>query len=86
MVLEFSDMTARGGLKPLYDGYSFRVIPKLGEIIAKDRNSYEYLVESIRQFPNQEKFAAIIRDCGFSNVKYRNLSFGIVALHSGWKI
>ncbi|MDE0113323.1 MAG: class I SAM-dependent methyltransferase [Albidovulum sp.] len=86
LVLEFSQFTGRGGLKPLYDAYSFRVIPKIGEIIANDGDSYRYLVESIRKFPDQDEFAAIIRDCGFGNVKYRNLSFGIVAIHSGWKI
>jgi len=62
------------------------VIPKLGEIIANDRDSYQYLVESIRQFPKQEVFAEMIRTGGFEMVKYRNLSLGIAALHSGWKI
>ncbi|MCY4459675.1 MAG: class I SAM-dependent methyltransferase [Albidovulum sp.] len=86
LILEFSHLAGSTGLNWLYDRYSFSVIPKLGEIIANDRESYQYLVESIRRFPGQEEFAAIIRECGFGNVKYRNLSFGIAALHSGWKI
>jgi len=69
-----------------YDRYSFNIIPPLGEIIANDRDSYQYLVESIRKFPKQEQFAQMIRDGGFEQVKYRNLSLGIAALHSGWKI
>jgi len=62
------------------------VIPRLGQAIANDRDSYQYLVESIRKFPPQEVFADMIRKGGFENVKYRNLSMGIAALHSGWKI
>ena len=85
MVLEFSQLPNQG-LQRLYDLYSFNVIPKMGEIIAKDRDSYQYLVESIRRFPDQETFAGMIRDAGFGNVKFRNLSMGIAALHSGWKI
>ncbi len=85
MVLEFSQMPTPA-LQWLYDRYSFNIIPPLGQIIANDRDSYQYLVESIRKFPPQEVFADMIRRGGFENVKYRNLSMGIVALHSGWKI
>jgi demethylmenaquinone methyltransferase/2-methoxy-6-polyprenyl-1,4-benzoquinol methylase len=70
----------------VYDQYSFNVIPVMGQIVAGDRDSYQYLVESIRKFPNQETFATMIRTAGFGQVKYRNLSMGIAALHSGWKI
>jgi demethylmenaquinone methyltransferase/2-methoxy-6-polyprenyl-1,4-benzoquinol methylase len=85
MVLEFSQLT-NGGLQTLYDLYSFNVIPRMGQMIANDRDSYQYLVESIRRFPDQDSFAAMIRDAGFERVGYRNLTFGIAALHSGWKI
>lgn len=85
MVLEFSQLPD-AGLQKLYDLYSFNVIPRMGQVIANDRDSYQYLVESIRRFPDQERFAGMIRDAGFSQVKYRNLSLGIAALHSGWKI
>ena len=85
MVLEFSQLPV-DGLQKLYDLYSFNVIPRMGQMIANDRDSYQYLVESIRKFPDQESFAAMIRQAGFEQVKYRNLSMGIAALHSGWKI
>jgi demethylmenaquinone methyltransferase/2-methoxy-6-polyprenyl-1,4-benzoquinol methylase len=85
MVLEFSQLPNEG-LQKLYDLYSFNVIPRMGQVIAGDRDSYQYLVESIRQFPDQQTFAGMIRDAGFERVTYRNLSFGIAALHSGWKI
>ena len=85
MVLEFSSIP-NPAMQWAYDRYSFNVIPKLGEIIANDRDSYQYLVESIRKFPKQEIFAEMIRKGGFEMVKYRNLSMGIAALHSGWKI
>ncbi len=85
MVLEFSQIPNEG-LQWLYDRYSFNVIPVMGQIIAKDRDSYQYLVESIRKFPDQETFAGMIRAAGFGQVKYRNLTMGIAALHSGWKI
>jgi demethylmenaquinone methyltransferase/2-methoxy-6-polyprenyl-1,4-benzoquinol methylase len=58
----------------------------MGEVIAQDRDSYQYLVESIRQFPNQDDFLSMIRQAGFENAKYRNLSLGVACLHSGWKI
>jgi len=85
MVLEFSQLP-NDGLQRLYDLYSFNVIPRMGQMIAGDRDSYQYLVESIRKFPDQEAFATMIRGAGFERVAYRNLSFGIAALHSGWKI
>ncbi len=85
MVLEFSQLP-NAGLQKAYDLYSYNVIPRMGQLIAGDRDSYQYLVESIRRFPDQDTFAAMIRDVGFENVKYRNLSMGIAALHSGWKI
>ncbi|WP_151719065.1 bifunctional demethylmenaquinone methyltransferase/2-methoxy-6-polyprenyl-1,4-benzoquinol methylase UbiE [Gemmobacter serpentinus] len=85
MVLEFSQIP-NDLLQKLYDFYSFNAIPVMGQIIANDRDSYQYLVESIRKFPDQETFAGMIRQAGFGQVKYRNLSMGIAALHSGWKI
>ncbi|SIT81186.1 bifunctional demethylmenaquinone methyltransferase/2-methoxy-6-polyprenyl-1,4-benzoquinol methylase UbiE [Pontibaca methylaminivorans] len=85
MVLEFSQIPNRA-LQRLYDLYSFNVIPRMGQVIAQDRDSYQYLVESIRRFPDQETFLAMIRSAGFENASYRNLSLGIAALHSGWKI
>jgi demethylmenaquinone methyltransferase/2-methoxy-6-polyprenyl-1,4-benzoquinol methylase len=85
MVLEFSQLP-EPALQWLYDRYSFNVIPPLGQVLAGDRASYQYLVESIRRFPDQELFAAMIRDAGFEQVKYRNMSMGIAALHSGWKL
>lgn len=85
MVLEFSQIP-NDMLQAVYDAYSFNVIPVMGEIVANDRDSYQYLVESIRKFPTQEIFASMIREAGFEHVKYRNLTMGIAALHSGWKI
>lgn len=85
VVLEFSQLP-NDGMQKLYDLYSFNVIPRMGQLIAGDRSSYQYLVESIRKFPDQETFAGMIRDAGFDQVKFRNLSLGIAALHSGWKI
>ena len=85
MVLEFSQLP-NPAMQWAYDRYSFNVIPLMGQIVANDRASYQYLVESIRKFPDQESFAAMIRQAGFGQVKYRNLSMGIAALHSGWKV
>lgn len=85
MVLEFSQLP-NPAMQWAYDRYSFNLIPKMGQVIAGDSESYQYLVESIRKFPNQERFATMIRDAGFSQVKYRNLTFGVAALHSGWKL
>lgn len=72
--------------KELYDYYSFAVIPAVGELVAGDRDSYQYLVESIRRFPPQVKFASMIADAGFQKVEYENLVGGVVAIHSGLKI
>ncbi|XP_038978470.1 2-methoxy-6-polyprenyl-1,4-benzoquinol methylase, mitochondrial isoform X2 [Phoenix dactylifera] len=72
--------------KQLYDYYSFSVIPAMGELVAGDRESYKYLVESIRRFPNQEAFARMIVDTGFQKVEYENLVGGVVAIHSGLKL
>ncbi|KAK3033323.1 hypothetical protein RJ639_034170 [Escallonia herrerae] len=69
-----------------YDYYSFSVIPAVGELVAGDRESYQYLVESIRRFPSQEMFASMIADAGFQKVEYENLVGGVVAIHSGLKI
>lgn len=85
MVLEFSQLPNEA-LQWAYDRYSFNVIPAMGQLIAQDRDSYQYLVESIRRFPDQDRFADMIREAGFGQVKYRNLSMGIAALHSGWKL
>lgn len=85
MVLEFSQIPVPA-LQWVYDRYSYNVIPKMGDIVTGDRDSYQYLVESIRRFPDQDRFATMIEQAGFSRVSYRNLSMGIVALHSGWKI
>ena len=71
---------------PLYDRFSFSVIPWLGEHVAHDRASYQYLVESIRRFPDQDRFARLIEAAGFMRVTVRNMAGGIVALHSGWRL
>jgi len=84
MCLEFSQV-ADPWLRQLYDGYSFAAIPKMGELIANDRASYQYLVESIRKFSNQEELLARMDDAGFHLTKYTNLTGGIVAIHEGWK-
>lgn len=74
------------GFREIYDFYSFSVIPSVGEIVAGDRASYQYLVESIRKFPSQEKFSAMIKEAGFEKVEYENLAGGVVAIHSGFKL
>ena len=85
MVLEFSQIPVPLAQKA-YDLYSFNVIPVMGQLITNDRDSYQYLVESIRKFPDQETFLSMVQQSGFENASYRNLSFGIAVLHSGWKI
>ncbi|MCZ7674961.1 MAG: bifunctional demethylmenaquinone methyltransferase/2-methoxy-6-polyprenyl-1,4-benzoquinol methylase UbiE [Roseovarius sp.] len=85
MVLEFSQVPNEL-LRKVYDLYSFHIIPRLGQAIARDRDSYQYLVESIRRFPDQETFLGMLRKAGFENAAYRNLTFGVACLHSGWKI
>lgn len=82
--LEFSKVENQL-MSGLYDLYSFNVIPKLGELVAKDRESYQYLVESIRKFPTQLQFLQMILDTGFVKSSYRNLSGGITAIHYGYK-
>jgi demethylmenaquinone methyltransferase/2-methoxy-6-polyprenyl-1,4-benzoquinol methylase len=84
-VLEFSQLP-NDAMQKAYDLYSFNVIPKMGKMIANDSESYQYLVESIRNFPDQETFLGMVRKAGFENAKYRNMTMGIAALHSGWKI
>ena len=85
MVLEFSQLPNEG-MQKLYDLYSFNVIPRMGQLIAGDKDSYQYLVESIRNFPDQETFLGMVKQAGFEQAKYRNLTLGVAALHSGWKI
>jgi len=85
MILEFSHVVLPV-LDRIYERYSFDVIPKMGGLIAGDRQSYQYLVESIRQFPTQDAFARTIADSGLKRVSYRNLSGGIVTIHSAWRI
>ncbi|XP_046870571.1 2-methoxy-6-polyprenyl-1,4-benzoquinol methylase, mitochondrial isoform X2 [Hypomesus transpacificus] len=85
MCLEFSKVT-NPVLAKLYDAYSFQMIPVLGEVIAGDWKSYQYLVESIRKFPDQETFKGMMEDAGFYSVRYYNLTGGVVALHSGFKL
>lgn len=85
MVLEFSQIPVPL-MQKAYDLYSFNIIPRMGQMIANDRDSYQYLVESIRKFPDQDTFLSMVRQAGFGNASYRNLSMGIAALHSGWKI
>lgn len=84
LCLEFSDVQVPG-LDRIYESWSFKVIPRLGEAITGDGEPYQYLVESIRKFPNQETFSTMIRDAGFERVTFRNYTGGIAALHSGWK-
>jgi demethylmenaquinone methyltransferase/2-methoxy-6-polyprenyl-1,4-benzoquinol methylase len=85
LCLEFSECQVPL-LDRLYDFHSFEVIPRLGKAAAGDAGSYRYLVESIRRFPNQEKFAGMIRAAGFERVACRNLTGGIAAIHSAWRI
>ena len=81
-ILEFSEVQSEP-LKKVYDSYSFIILPMLGKLIVGDADSYRYLAESIRQHPPQEELAEMMRKAGFDNVRYRNLSGGIVAIHSG---
>jgi demethylmenaquinone methyltransferase/2-methoxy-6-polyprenyl-1,4-benzoquinol methylase len=85
LVLEFSKPLAPF-LKPLYDAYSFQILPKLGRMVAGDAASYRYLAESIRMHPDQETLLGMLRDAGFAEVRYHNLAGGIVAVHRGYKI
>jgi len=83
--LEFAKVEMPG-LDTLYDVYSFKLLPKIGGLVAKDEASYRYLAESIRRFPAQAKFAQMISDAGLEQVKVRNLSGGIVAMYSAWRL
>src|SRR5210317_2370154 len=83
MILEFSRVKLEA-LKKIYDGYSFEVLPRIGKLVADDEDSYRYLAESIRKHPGQDELADMMVEAGFSNVSYRNLTGGIVAIHSGY--
>ena len=83
--LEFSQVVLPL-FRQVYDEYSFRVLPQLGQIVAGNREAYQYLVESIRKFPPQDELAGRMKAAGFELVAYRNLSGGIAALHSGWRL
>ena len=85
VVLEFSKMSLPG-LDKLYDAWSFKVLPVLGEKIAGDREAYQYLAESIRRFPAQEQFARLFGEAGFERVGFQNLTGGIAAIHWGWRL
>ncbi len=85
MCLEFSKVTVPP-LAKLYDLYSFHLIPQFGKLIAKDKDSYQYLVESIRMFPSQSELKARMEKVGFARVSYTNLTMGVVAIHSGYRI
>lgn len=85
LILEFS-RPRTPGLKPLYDFYSFAVLPRLGQVVAKDKASYRYLAESIRMHPDQETLGQMLQAAGFERCDYLNLSGGIVALHRGWRL
>ena len=84
LCLEFSKVV-QPGLSQIYDTYSFSILPKLGELIANDRDSYQYLAESIRRFPAQETFKAMIEDAGLDQVNYENLTGGVACIHSAWR-
>jgi demethylmenaquinone methyltransferase/2-methoxy-6-polyprenyl-1,4-benzoquinol methylase len=84
LVLEFS--TPDAAVKPAYDLYSFKVLPMLGRLVAKDSDSYQYLAESIRMHPDQQTLLEMLRQAGFERARYQNLAGGIVALHSGYRL
>jgi demethylmenaquinone methyltransferase/2-methoxy-6-polyprenyl-1,4-benzoquinol methylase len=83
LVLEFSKVTPP--LEKLYDWYSFKVLPRLGQLVARDADSYKYLAESIRMHPGQEELKALMKSAGFGHVDFHNMSLGVVALHVGIK-
>lgn len=83
--LEFSRVEV-AALAPIYDAWSFKVLPRMGKVVAGDAESYQYLAESIRMFPDQETLTQMMRDAGLEQVKYQNLSGGIAAIHSGWRL
>jgi demethylmenaquinone methyltransferase/2-methoxy-6-polyprenyl-1,4-benzoquinol methylase len=84
-VLEFSQVRA-DWFKPFYDFHSFKVLPRLGKLFAQDADSYQYLAESIRKHPPQEQLQAMMEAAGFDRCNHRNLSAGIVAIHTGYKV
>jgi demethylmenaquinone methyltransferase/2-methoxy-6-polyprenyl-1,4-benzoquinol methylase len=84
LVLEFSKVWKP--LAPLYDAYSFQVLPRIGKLVAGDESSYRYLAESIRMHPDQETLKSMMEDAGFFKVDYANLTGGVVALHKGYKV
>lgn len=85
LCLEFSRPPV-GALRRLYDAYSFRVIPRIGEVVAQDRDAYAYLVESIRRFPAQNRLASLMSAAGFGRVSFTNFTGGVAALHQGWAL
>ncbi len=85
LCLEFSQPVAPA-MRRAYDAYSFNVIPRVGGLVAQDRESYQYLVESIRRFPTQDRFAAMIAEAGFAREGYTNFTGGVAALHHGWAL
>ena len=85
LCLEFSRVQV-AALAPVYDAWSFRVLPRLGQMVAGDAGSYRYLAESIRMFPDQERLAGMMRAAGFARVSVRDLSGGIAAIHAGWRL
>jgi demethylmenaquinone methyltransferase/2-methoxy-6-polyprenyl-1,4-benzoquinol methylase len=85
LCLEFSRLQV-AAMAPVYDAWSFQVLPRLGQLVAGDADSYRYLAESIRTFPDQARLAAMFRAAGFARVSVRNLSGGIAAIHQGWRL
>jgi demethylmenaquinone methyltransferase / 2-methoxy-6-polyprenyl-1,4-benzoquinol methylase len=85
LCLEFSRVTV-AALAPVYDAWSFQVLPRIGRVVAKDEDSYRYLAESIRTFPDQATLAGMMREAGLARVTVRNLSGGIAAIHAGWRL
>jgi demethylmenaquinone methyltransferase/2-methoxy-6-polyprenyl-1,4-benzoquinol methylase len=85
LCLEFSRLQV-AAMAPVYDTWSFKVLPRLGQLVAGDSDSYQYLAESIRTFPDQATLAGMFRNAGFSRVTVRNLSGGIAAIHQGWRL
>ena len=85
MCLEFSTVQV-AALVPVYDAWSFKVLPRLGQAVAQDGESYRYLAESIRMHPDQESLAAMMTGAGFERVRVQNLAGGIAAIHGGWRL
>lgn len=85
LCLEFSKVQ-NDFIKPLYDFYSFNLIPTIGGTIANNKSAYKYLVESISLFPRQEDFKTMIKQAGFTDISYKNLTFGVAAIHYGYKV